>query len=175
MEDNMKKMFACLVALFILTLTAHSFAEELKMGYIDISRTFDEYTRTKEADAVLEKKGMDKEAQREKMVNEIKKLKEELDLAADKVKPEKQKTLEDKLKALQEYDRTVREDLGKERDNIVKEILKEIDGVIQEFGKKEGYVFIFNDRVLLYKDKAKELTNSIISTLNSRYQKKAKP
>jgi outer membrane protein len=171
----MKKVLAGLVVLFVLGLTAHSFAQELKVGYIDVSRTFDEYTRTKEADTVLEKKGLDKEAQREKMVNEIKKLKEELDLAADKVKPEKQKSLEDKLKALQEYDRAVREDLGKERDNIVKEILKEIDEVIQEFGKKEGYSFIFNDRVLLYKDKTKELTDSIISMLNSRYQKKSKP
>lgn len=171
----MKKTIVGLVVLFVLGLTVHSFAQESKIGYIDISRTFDEYTRTKEADAVLEKKGLDKEAQREKMVNEIKKLKEELDLAADKVKPEKQKALEDKLKTLQEYDRSVREDLGKERDNIVKEILKEIDEVIQEFGKKEGYTFIFNERVLLYKDKTNDLTNNIISTLNSRYQKKAKP
>ncbi|MCX5657083.1 MAG: OmpH family outer membrane protein [Candidatus Omnitrophica bacterium] len=171
----MKKVLAGLVVLFVLGLTVHSFAQELKVGYIDISRTFDEYTRTKEADAVLEKKGLDKEAQREKMVNEIKKLKEELDLVADKVKSEKQKSLEDKLKVLQEYDRAAREDLGKERDNIVKEILKEIDEIIQEFGKKEGYTFIFNDRVLLYKDKTKELTDSIISMLNSRYQKKSKP
>ncbi len=171
----MKKVLAGLIVLFVLGLTAYSFAQELKIGYIDVSRTFDEYTRTKEADAALEKKGLDKEAQRTKMVNEIKKLKEELDLAAEKVKPEKQKLLEDKLKALQEYDRAAREDLGKERDNIVKEILKEIDGVIQEFGKKEGYIFIFNERVLLYKDKTKELTENIISMLNSRYQKKSKP
>ncbi|MCM8783583.1 MAG: OmpH family outer membrane protein [Candidatus Omnitrophica bacterium] len=148
------------------------YAADLKIGYIDVSRVFDEYNRTKEEDQILEKKGSEKEAQREKMVNEIKKIKEELDLASDKVKPDKQKLLDEKIKNLQGYDRTTREDLRKERDGIVREILKEIDGVIQELGKKEGYTVIVNERLLLYRDESLDLTGRVIKILNEQYDKK---
>lgn len=171
----MKKIFVFLAVGLILGLAVNALAGELKIGYIDISRTFDEYTRTKEADAALEKKGMEKEVQREKMVNEIKKIKEELDLASDKLKADKQKLLDEKIKVLQEYDQAAREDLRKERDSLVREILKEIDGVIQEFGKKEGFTLIFNDRVLLYKEKPLDFSDRIIKILNERYGKKARP
>lgn len=168
----MKKIFLFLITGLCLGLTVEIFGEEFKIGYIDIAKVFDEYQHTKEEDSLLEKKGTEKETQREKMVNEIKKLKEELDLASDKVKPEKQKILDEKIKTLQEYDRTTREDLRKERDNIVREILKEIDGVIQELGKNEGYTFIFNERVLLYRVETYDLTERVIKILNERYEKK---
>lgn len=171
----MKKIFVFLAVGLILGLAIDALAGELKIGYIDISRAFDEYTRTKETDAALEKKGMEKEVQREKMVNEIKKIKEELDLASDKLKADKQKLLDEKIKVLQEYDQAAREDLRKERDSLVREILKEIDGVIQEFGKKEGFTLIFDDRVLLYKEKSLDLSDRIIKILNERYGKKARP
>ncbi|MCM8778802.1 MAG: OmpH family outer membrane protein [Candidatus Omnitrophica bacterium] len=168
----MKKIFSFLISVLLLGLTANAFSGEFKIGYIDISKVFDEYQRTKEEDTLLEKKGTEKEAQRNKMVDEIKKIKEELDLASDKVKPEKQKILDEKIKTLQEYDRTTREDLRKERDNIVREILKEIDAVIQELGKNENYTFILNERVLLYHQEAFDLTERVIKILNERYDKK---
>jgi len=166
----MKKILIFLGIFFLST--TFCFSEGLKVGYIDLSRVFDEYNRTKEEDAILEKKGMEKEAQREKMVNEIKKIKEELELSSDKVKPEKQKLLDEKIKALQDYDRTTREDLRKERDGIIKEILKEIDEVIQDLGKKEGYTIILNERVLLYRDDTLDLTQKVINILNEKYEKK---
>lgn len=167
----MKRKIVFLMGIFFLY-TNFCFAVDFKIGYIDISRVFDEYNRTKEEDQVLEKKGSEKEAQRESMVREIKKIKEELDLASDKAKAEKQKLLDEKIKKLQDYDRITREDLRKERDGIIREILKEIDGVIQELGKKEGYTIILNERVLLYKDSALDLTERVINILNEQYSKK---
>lgn len=171
----MKTELKILITFLIFGTVIPVFALESKIGYIDISRAFDEYTRTKEADAALEKKGNEKEAQRQNLVNEIKKIRADLDLASDKVKQEKQKLLDEKIKALQDYDRAAREDLRKERDSMVREILKEIDAVIQELGRKEGFSLILNDRVLLYKDDSLDLTERIIKILNERYQQKAKP
>ncbi|MGE4357332.1 MAG: OmpH family outer membrane protein [Candidatus Omnitrophota bacterium] len=167
----MKRKIVFLMGIFFLY-TNFCFAVDFKIGYIDISRVFDEYNRTKEEDQVLEKKGSEKEAQRESMVREIKKIKEELDLASDKAKAEKQKLLDEKIKKLQDYDRITREDLRKERDGIIREILKEIDGVLQELGKKEGYTIILNERVLLCKDSALDLTERVINILNEQYSKK---
>lgn len=165
----MRKIFVILV---IVSIAELCFSADLKIAYIDVSRVFDEYKRTKEEDAILEKKGMEKETQREKMVSEIKKIKEDLELASDKLKQEKQKLLDDKIKALQDYDRTTREDLRKERDSIVRDILKEIDEVIQDLGKKEGYTLILNERVILYHDNTLNLTEKVIAILNEKYDKR---
>ncbi len=55
---------------------------------------------------------------------------------------------------------------------MVQEILKEIEQIIQDFGKSQGYSFIFNDRVLVYKGEGSDLTAQVIKTLNDSYTKK---
>jgi outer membrane protein len=54
---------------------------------------------------------------------------------------------------------------------MVKDILKEMNSVIQEYGKNQGYSIILNDRVLLYGDPAEDLTDKIIKILNDSYKK----
>lgn len=149
-----------------------SFAAEMKIGYVDLARVFDEYQKTKEFDKSLEQKGAAKQGDRDKMVNEVKKLRDEAELLGAKAKDEKQAAIDDKIKALQEFDRVTRDALRKERDGMVRDILKEIETVIQGFGKSEGYSFIFNDRVLVYKSEGSDLTPQVIKVLNDSYAKK---
>lgn len=142
------------------------FSEESKIATLDLSRAFDEFQKTKESDKILEGKGNEKKAERDKKVTEIKKLKGELDLLSDEGKKEKQAMIDQKVKELQEFDREVRDSLRGERDQMVREILKEIDQTIQEYGHEKGYTMILNDRVLLYKDKTLDVTEDIIKRLN---------
>src|SRR6185503_21290674 len=120
---------------------------------------FDEYNKTKEFDKSLETKGASKQAERDKMVAEVKKLRDEAELSSAKAKDDKQAVIDEKLKVLQDFDRTTRDALRKERDSMVKDILKQIEVVIQDFGKAQGYGYIFNDRVLVYKSEGNDLTN----------------
>ena len=106
------------------------------------------------------------------MVADIKKLRDEAELLSAKAKDDKQAAIDEKIKALQEYDRTTRDSLRRERDEMVKDILKEIEAVIQDFGKSQGYGYIFNDRVLVYKSEGGDLTNQVIKALNDSYAKK---
>jgi Skp family chaperone for outer membrane proteins len=53
---------------------------------------------------------------------------------------------------------------------MVKDIIKEMSDVIKEYGEKNGYSIIVNDRVLLYGDPGMELTNEIIKLLNDKYK-----
>ena len=143
-----------------------------KIGYVDLARVFDEYQKTKEFDKSLESKGASKQSERDKMVADIKKLRDEAELLSAKAKDDKQAGIDEKIKGLQEYDRTTRDGLRRERDGMVKDILKEIETVIQGFGKSQGYSFIFNDRVLVYKSEGSDLTNQVIKALNDSYAKK---
>lgn len=143
-----------------------------KIGYVDMATVFDEYLKTKEFDKSLEAKGGQKQTERERMVNEIKKLKDEVELLSAAAKDEKQAVIDEKIKTLQEFDRSTRSALSKERDNMVRDILKEIEAVIQDYGKAQGYSFIFYDRALAYKSDNSNLTTQVIKVLNDAYTKK---
>ena len=143
-----------------------------KIGYVDLARVFDEYNKTKAFDKTLEGKGALKQADRDKMVAEVKKLRDEAELLSAKAKDDKQAVIDEKIKTLQDFDRTTRDGLRKERDGMVRDILKEIEVVIQDFGKAQGYGYIFNDRVLVYKSEGNDLTNQVIKVLNDNYAKK---
>ena len=141
-------------------------AEEAKIGYVNLGKTFDEYEKTKNDEASLEKKGDKKEKERQKLVDEIKELKDEMVLLSDKGKMEKEALIDEKIKSLQEFDKETRDELMQERDEMVRDILREIDKVIQEYGKKNGYAVILNDRMLVYGDEAIDITQDIIDILN---------
>ncbi len=152
--------------------SAQAAAAADKIGYVDLARVFDEYLKTKEFDKSLESKGVQKQSERDRLVNEVKKLRDEAELLSAKAKDDKQAQIDEKIKALQDFDRSTRDALRKERDAMVRDILKEIEGVIQNFGKSQGYSFIFNDRVLVYKSEGSDLTPQVIKVLNDQYTKK---
>ncbi|MBI4353347.1 MAG: OmpH family outer membrane protein [Candidatus Omnitrophica bacterium] len=145
-----------------------------KIGYVDLARIFDEYQKTKELDKSLEARGAQKQAERDKMVAEVKRLRDEAELLSAKAKEDKQVSIDDKIKTLQEFDRSTRDTLRRERDSMVRDILKEIEAVIGDYGKAQGYSFIFNDRVLVFKDEQSDLTPQVVKALNGSYAAKKK-
>ena len=64
-------------------------------------------------------------------------------------------------------------DLRKDRDEKLKEILQDIEKGVQAYSQKNGYDFIFNDRVLLYGAASADVTQDVIDILNSEYKQPA--
>ena len=171
--NNKMKCFlsVILTGISILSISSTAIAENTgKIGYIDLSRAFDEYQKTKDFDKDLEKKGDIKQEAREKLVQEIRTMRGELELMNKNAREKKEIDIESKIKSLQEFDQEAKTDLTNERDNMVKDILKEMGDVIKEYGQKNGYAIILNDRVLLYGDSTMDLTNDIIKILNEGYK-----
>ena len=161
-----------IIGVFLFLAAGNVIAESQgKIGYIDLSKAFDEYQKTKDFDKELEGKGDMKQKDREKVVQEIRKMREELELMNKNAREKKEADIEAKIKSLQDFDQEAKLDLTKERDNMVKDILKEMSDVIKEYGGKNGYSIIVNDRVLLYGDPGMDLTNEIIKILNDKYNK----
>ncbi|MFC1620904.1 OmpH family outer membrane protein [Candidatus Omnitrophota bacterium] len=164
----MKKIL--LISLIGVFITGIAFAQsETKIGFVDLSRSFDEYQKTKDFDRNLEKTGDIKQQQREKLVKDIRKMRDELELMNEKARQQKEEDIEAKIGSLQEFDQDAKMELTKERDDMVREILKEINTVIEEYGKTHAYSIILNDRVLLYGQKTYNLTDEIINLLNKNY------
>jgi len=141
-------------------------AEEYKIGYVDLAKVFDEYKKTKDSEKDLEAKGKAKEADRANMVEELRKLKDEQALLSEKAKAEKQTIIDNKIKALQDFDRQTRDDLVKERNDMLGLILKDIEKVVAEYSKAAKYDLILNSRMLLYGGNEYDLTNEILTRLN---------
>jgi len=142
-----------------------------KFAYIDLSRTFSEYSKTKDYDKTLNEKTTAYESERDKKVNDVKQFQEKINLMSDKEKETKKSDLENKIKTLQEFDRLKQTDLRKEQDEKMKEILKDIEEAVKGFAQKEGYTMVFNDRVLVYQDKTMDITDKVIAIVNKGYKK----
>lgn len=139
-----------------------------KFGYVDLSRVFSEYSKTKSYDKVLTEKQKSYEEERTKLVNDIKQFQDKMNLLSDREKEAKKPDLESKIKSLQEFDRQKQTDLRKEQDEKMKEILKDIEETVRTFAEKEGYTMIFNERVLVYQSKDMDITSSIIDLINKK-------
>lgn len=142
-----------------------------KFAYVDLSRSFSEYGKTKDYDKSLSDKESAYSQEREKKVNEVKQFQDKMNLLSDKEKEAKKSEMETKVKALQDFDREKQTDLRKEQDERMKEILKDIEDTVKKYSEKEGYTFVFNDRVLVYQNKAYDITDKIVDLLNKAYKK----
>ena len=168
----MRKVWVILwVTVFCLGLWVRPSLAEEKIAYVDLSRIFSEYNKTKDYDKILTDKENAYSTDREKKVNEIKQFQDKMNLLSDKEKEAKQGDLESRIKTLQDYDRQKQTDLRKDQDEKMKEILKDIEETVKQFSEKEGYTLVFNDRVLIYQNKSMDITDKIIELLNKGYKK----
>jgi outer membrane protein len=163
-------VFLGVVVLSITFLFGLSYAAD-KFAYVDLSKTFAEYNKTKDYDKVLAGKEGAYETERNKMVDEVKQLQEKIELLSEKEKEAKTKDLQEKLKSLQEFDRQKQTDLRKEQDEKMREILKDIEEAVRKHAEKEGYTLVFNDRVLVYQTKSMDISDKILEMLNKDYKK----
>ena len=169
----MKKLVFASLALFVCSVffATGVFALE-KVACVDLARIFSEYSKTKDYDKTLGDKQTSYDKEREKKVNEIKQFQDKINLLSDKEKENKRPEMENKIKALQEYDRQKQTDLRKEQDERMKEILKDIEETVKQFAEKEGYTLILNVRVLVYQVKSMDITDPIVELLNKAYKKR---
>lgn len=165
----MKKLRAGLLAVFFLTMIIVGAAQAAdKFAFVNLSRVFSEYNKTKDYDKVLSEKEKKYTAERDKKINEIKQSEDKMNLLSDKKKEEKKQELDKKIKEFQEYDRGQQADLRKEQDEKMKEILKDIEEAVKSYSQKQDYTLVFNDRVLVYQDTKLDITDEVIKIVNKK-------
>lgn len=139
-----------------------------KVGFVDLARVFDNYERTKTSDAVLEKEGKQKETELEARMNELKKMRQSLELLNADAREARAREIEEKADELQRFRNTTARDLRRERDKVAKEILNDIEAALKEYAESHGYALIIDSRSLLFGQPAHDVTNDVLSALNKR-------
>ena len=168
----MKAVKLFVLSLFVaVAMSTAAQAKELKIAYVDLSNLFDNYAKTKEFDAVLQKESEGFQKDRDAMINKIRDAQGKLALLKEDEKNKLNADIEKQKGDLIEFDKQKRTELAKKRDEKVREILLEIEKIVSNLAQKEGYDYIFNDRVLIYGDKTQNITAKVLKTLNDSYKK----
>ncbi len=142
-----------------------------KIGYVDLSRLFDEYYKTKQYDKILEQKHNEFTKKEQEKMDKIKEAQGKLAIMNDDQKAELEKQIDKMKQDLMEFDRQQKTNLTKERNEKIREILLEIEKVVSNFAKANGYSIILNDRVLIYGAQNLDLTEQVLKILNEGEKK----
>jgi len=145
--------------------------DALSIGYIDLAKIFDQYEKTKDSDKNLEVEWQGRQSEIKALREEITRLKDELEVLSEAAKGKRQEVIDTKIKELQDFTKEIQDELTSERNEIVSQILKDIDAIINQYGKSNGYDLILNERVLLYRTEGLDLTGKIVKILNDKYKK----
>ena len=163
------RMFMMMVMVaFTIVISGVTSAQAGKIGYVDLSRLFDEYHKTKEYDKILEAKHSELEKIGLEKVEKIKESESKLALLKD----DQKKALEDEIETMkteaQGFVSQEQSNLTKDRNEKIREILLEIEKIVSDYAEKEQYDIILNDRVLIYGNTAQDVTEQILAILNQQ-------
>ena len=143
-------------------------AEELKIGYVNMAKVFDGYVKTQASDAVLEKKGKQKEEELKGRMEELRKMRQGLELLSAEAREAKAREIEERADELQRFRTNTARDLRRERDAIAKGLLGEIQRAMQEFAQAHGFSLILDGQAMVYGQDAYDVTNEFLAMLNGR-------
>jgi len=165
-------IFTIIVAGCVYSGSGQAFAAE-KTGYVVLGTLFDQYAKTQDADTTLSETAAQKQTDRDKMVENIRRMKDELVVLSEEgeEKVKKQAEIDGKIKELQAFDEETRKELREIRDANVKEIFDDLKGSIEKYGEKNKYDFIFTDRALVYQNEKMNITDAILKDVNKQYKK----
>ena len=149
-------------------------AGELRIGYVNLGKVFDGYQRTTESDQVLEQRGRQKQTELESRFNELKKLRQSLELLNEEARGSRAREVEEKSDEFQRLKTRSERELVRERNRLAREILDEIDQTVAEYAKANGFAVILDQRSLLYGEEVYDVTDGVLRLLNERFAARTK-
>ncbi|MDA8432521.1 MAG: OmpH family outer membrane protein [Nitrospiraceae bacterium] len=174
----MKKVL--LFAVMFVLLAGHAYAENVKIGVVDLMKALNESDSGKKAKGELETLIRAKQTVLDQKGKEIEKVKSELEKQSSILSAEAKKSREDDLeKMLREYQRLVQDsqnEVKKKEGELTGDILKEIRVIVEKMGDEGGYTVILEnvEGVVLFSKKEINLTSVVIKKYNESKAKARK-
>lgn len=164
-----------LLAFFCLTLIAPAVhAQEQKIGYVNLQRALGESNKGKKARDEFKAQVDKLQASLKKRKDELEQMKEQLEKKATVMKEDERMELEDDYrKKLRDFERSYKDsqaDLQKKDNDLTGAILGELQEIIANYGKSNGFSLILEASAssVLYGDEKLDLTDDIIKLYNDR-------
>ena len=153
-------------------------ADVAKIGTVNFQKIFDNSKAGQKVKEEIKKEGLRMEEDLKKQGDEIATLKEQIEQGAGVMTKEAREEKKwqydrkvDDVKALKrKYDRQIQELQMRLVNTVRKDVLK----IIQDFGKKEGYLLIIEDLNTVYSPETLDITDKVIQLYNESYDKNKK-
>ena len=153
-----------IVTLVSFLIISSSYVAAEKIGYVNLSRLFNEYAKTADYERMLEEKA--KRSGLYEKEKEIERLRNQLLLLSERERQRKEQEIRERLEDI----RRLNLELTKERDEKMREILKDIEEAIREYALKNGFSLVLDDRVVVYRDESLDLTDKVLEILKKKYK-----
>lgn len=168
------KFWLVIVALAVTTSFA-SAQERIKIGYIDVQRVIAESQAGKRAKERFQVQVKKAESDVQKERQELERLRSDLEKKGPLLKEEERRNLESDLQKrsvnLQRSMNDLQQDLRQKESEIMSDILKEVEQIVNEVGKAEKFTLIFERSQIVYSDQGIDITAKVIESYNSRTKK----
>lgn len=187
--------FKLMLAAAILTgMTLPGLGQESKVAVIDLERTFDEYYKTKTADAQLKEQAEDFTSERKALIEEYDALQKYFDTVreeaqnralSEEVRDVKRNEAEAKLMELQEYENKIRrfdqsrkKQLDEQSIQMRTRIVDEIKEQLQTYAVNQGYSLVIDYSgqsrngvpIVLYSEDRMDITDEVLALINQEEQ-----
>ena len=166
------------LALFLLlSATAVSYADDIKIGFIDSERIFASYEGTSEAQAEFNADVEQWTAEAARLRAELEKITEEFQnqslILSEAKRREREAEIQSKRNELDTFAQEIWGPNGKvaqRNEQLTRPIVDKIREVLNEIGEQEGYSIIFDatDGNVVFADSALDLTERVVEMLNQK-------
>ena len=168
--------YGLVAVVLALSWTLASAQERIKVGFVDVQRAVSESQSGKRAKERFQAQVAKVKADMMKEQQEIERLKSDLDKKGPLMRAEERSNLEaDLQRRYVNYQRTAgdyQQDLQKKESEMMGEILKELETIVNEVGKSEKFTLILERSQILYSDQGIDITSKVIDLYNSRTKAK---
>ncbi|MBN3040763.1 MAG: OmpH family outer membrane protein [Candidatus Omnitrophica bacterium] len=147
------------------------FAEDLKIGFVDVLKVFNDYKKTADYDDKLEEEKEKVDSKLEEKKDNIEKMQKKLSLLKDAEKEKQDKEINEAVREYRELERKAYIDIKKERDEKMKEIFDDVTKIIEDYAKDKKYDLIIDKTAVHYGNQVMDLTSEILKIANNTYKK----
>jgi outer membrane protein len=172
--------YACVILLFIFVciINAASAADVAKIGVIDLQKILETSNAGKSIQTDLKKEKEKMESDLKQKGAEIEKIRKRLEREAmvmsKEMREEKEREQRIKINDFKILQKRYRTELQKYEVKLMSQLKTDVNAVVQEMGRKDGYLLIINKFGVLYSPNSIDLTDKLIQKLNASTSKRKK-
>ncbi|MGD9134023.1 MAG: OmpH family outer membrane protein [Desulfobacterales bacterium] len=175
---NRKSIIIVIVCFSILFwLNSVDAADVAKIGIANLQKILETSNPGKSAQEEIKKQKDQMEQELKQKGGEIEEVRKQLEresmVMSKEKREEKEREIRIKLNDFKSLQKRYRTELQRLEKKLVNALLKDVSTLVEEIGKKEGYLLIINNAGVMYSPGSIDITDKLIKELNARHAKKS--